>query len=335
MWLSPMRLKGFLALLLVLGFTAPAAADVFRAAEYGLLPEEDPLHYIFTAQVPSEAASNAEPVWPTGCQSLSRNRQMLGKRLQYSFELECSDVFTPDAKIVAPWSVDGVTFYTSVMGESVQTALPGGSTGVALPLDALAAAERSVIDSAQYYTWQGMVHIWIGWDHLAFVLCLCLVSRGKQLLWLVTAFTLGHSISLALAFFQVVSIPIPPVEAIIALSIALMAREAILYSKRSDGERGSGGYAVIVSAFGLLHGLGFASALGALGVAAHERVTGLIFFNIGVEIGQLLFVGAVSLALLGLRQVSLAQPARFAAAWGAGVVGCYWTIERVAGFPWA
>lgn len=340
-----LRLSAGLIAVLLLGAgagTAPARADVFRAAQYSLSEDdEETNHFLFTAQIPAEAVTAATPVWPTGCESLSKDRQVLGKRLQYSFVFACANGLQPGASIKAPWSIDGATFFTNLSGDLRQDILPGSLTGVTLTVFDADTLDRSFGQAASYYTWQGMVHIWMGWDHLAFVLCLCLVSAGRQLLVLVTAFTLGHSISLGLAFFDVVRIPIPPVEAIIAFSIALMAREAIFYAQRSALTQPSvGRYGLIVSLFGLLHGLGFASALGGLGVGQNERVSGLIFFNIGVEIGQLVFVAVVTALLLGIRRGSgqlnsLEKRARIAAAVGAGILGCFWTIERVAGFPWA
>lgn len=335
MWLSLKR-RSALALIFIMLLAGPAMADVFQAAQYSLLPDdEEPLHYVFSAQIPAEAVTTAQPLWPAGCETLGRDRQAMGKRLILTYAFACSEEFAPDAKIRAPWPVDGATFYASINGKRIEQAYPSGVTGTLINVGNGAVPARAFAQAAGYYSWQGIVHIWMGWDHLAFVLCLCLVSRGRQLLVLVTAFTLGHSISLALAYLEIVRIPVPPVEAIIALSIALMAREALLSSQpETTAAPTAAKYAVIVSVFGLLHGLGFASALEGLGVSAGERVMGLIFFNIGVEIGQLIFVAVIAAAFAGLSSLSLAKSARIAAAWGAGVVGCFWTLERILGFPW-
>jgi hypothetical protein len=186
---------------------------------------------------------------------------------------------------------------------------------------------------AAEYTQLGVTHILGGLDHLAFVLCLCLLTGGTSLLLLVTAFTLGHSISLALSFLGVVAVPAPPVEATIALSIAFMAREALLTRRDSaDAARSQVRYMAVVVSFGLLHGLGFASVLGELGVSAGERITGLIFFNIGVEIGQLMFVSIVLALLWVARHARFDSPLRTAVLYGVGTLGMFWTYERVAGF---
>ncbi|HEU0096878.1 MAG TPA: HupE/UreJ family protein, partial [Rhizomicrobium sp.] len=128
---------------------------------------------------------------------------------------------------------------------------------------------------------------------------------------------------------------VPPTEAVIALSIAFMAREAIV-SARTPPMPGQATirprYLAVVVAFGLLHGLGFASALGELGIGPEERIAGLVFFNVGVEIGQLLFVSVVALAMWSLRRLRIDRPARTALLGLAGSVGACWTVARLAGF---
>jgi methylamine dehydrogenase heavy chain len=218
--------------------------------------------------------------------------------------------------------------------------LQGSGGTVFLPAVPAGAESRPLASVAHDYVYLGITHILDGADHLAFVLCLCLLTSGLRLLGLITAFTLGHSISLALAFLGVVHVPAPPVEATIALSIAFMAREVLLARrapptaaplmaaavKDEPGNRHR--HVAIVAAFGLLHGLGFASALGELGVSAGERITGLVFFNLGVEAGQLIFVALVSLLLLLARAVRVLQPLRITALYAAGILGLFWTFDR-------
>jgi hypothetical protein len=173
----------------------------------------------------------------------------------------------------------------------------------------------------------GIEHILTGWDHLGFVFCLCLIARGGRLVKLVTGFTLGHSLSLALATFDVVRIPSPPVEACIALSIAFVAREAILPPELR--RHGAG----LVVAFGLLHGLGFAGALKEVGIGTSELVLGLFTFNLGVEIGQLLFVAGVLTSMAAASRVAFRPWWRVACATGLGILAVFWTLERIADFP--
>lgn len=318
--------------LALLALAVPAQADVFLSAEFGLARGEDEGSYEFTASVPEASATSNAIGLPDGCTQTGSARQTAGGRTRYAFDFSCSRALRTTDTIQTPWRVDGGSFVTNVMGVQVDRSLSGSDDGIAVPIGETAATERPLPQIAREYLGQGIVHIWMGWDHLAFVLCLCLLASGRELLGLVTAFTAGHSISLALAFFELVSMPIPPVEAAIALSIAFMAREALFASGRIEDRRTLRRHLVVVSLFGLLHGLGFASALGELGVSPGERASALVFFNMGVEFGQLMFVALVSGVMLALRRVSLAQPVREIALYGTGAIGAFWMIERVVGF---
>lgn len=116
-----------------------------------------------------------------------------------------------------------------------------------------------------------------------------------------TAFTIGHSVTLGLASLGWVALPAPPVEACIELSIVFLANEAI------SGNSTDHGY-LITAGFGLLHGLGFASAIKAIGVGRADILLSLFAFNIGVEIGQILFVAAATSLFFALKRVSLPLP---------------------------
>ncbi|WP_025291410.1 HupE/UreJ family protein [Sphingomonas sanxanigenens] len=312
--------------------TAPARADIFMSAEFSLSRGEDANSYEFTAAVPEAIGAPAALIYPEGCRQTSVSRQTMAGRAQYAFEFACDRAFRADDVIRTPWKADGGTFVTNVMGAQVDRSLSGDGDGIVVPVGETAAGDRPLSQLAPEFLEQGVVHIWMGWDHLAFVLCLCLLASGRQLVGLVTAFTLGHSISLALAFFALVAVPVPPVEAAIALSIAFMAREALMASGRTGNRPALRRQTIVVSLFGLLHGLGFASALGELGVSHAERVPSLIFFNIGVEAGQLAFVAAVTLAMMLLRRVNVSQPVRVAALYAVGAIGAFWMVERVSGF---
>ncbi|EXS71966.1 HupE/UreJ family protein [Sphingobium sp. Ant17] len=321
------------ALLLALAALLPgtAMADIFLSADFALTRGEDANSYEFTAAVPETVGHPAPVLWPQGCRQTAMTRQTSGGRAQYAYEFACERPFSAGDVIQTPWKADGGRFVTNVMGSQVDRSLTGGTKGIAVPVGETAVGERALTQIAPEFLAQGVWHIWLGWDHLAFVLCLALLARGRDLLWLVSAFTAGHSISLAVAFCELVHVPVPPVEAAIALSIAFMAREALLVGK---GEQAFAfrRQLTVVSLFGLLHGLGFATALGELGVQAGEKLPALIFFNIGVEAGQLLFVGAIMATLAGLRAISLAAPVRVAALYAVGAIGCFWMVERVAGF---
>jgi len=187
------------------------------------------------------------------------------------------------------------------------------------------AEERFAV--ATEYTWLGVEHIWIGIDHLLFVACLLFIARTpRRLLITITGFTVAHSITLALSALDLVRIPTPPVEAMIALSVVFMAWEIAKDNRDSLTHR----FPVAVAA----------------GLPQTELPTALLFFNVGVEIGQVLFVLALVTAFLVLRPalVRLLRSARdnevhwssltVPASYFFGTVASLWMIERVVGF-WA
>jgi hypothetical protein len=187
---------------------------------------------------------------------------------------------------------------------------------------------------ARTYLALGVEHILLGVDHLLFVLALLILVPGaRMLLWTITAFTLAHSLTLAAATLGWVAVPPPPVEAVIALSIVFVAGEIV------HGARGRPGISarqpwLVAFAFGLLHGLGFAGALHEIGLPQRAIPLALLAFNVGVELGQILFVGAVLAGAMLLARLPVRPPRawRTAAAYGIGAVAAYWLVERVAAF---
>lgn len=182
----------------------------------------------------------------------------------------------------------------------------------------------------------GVEHILGGIDHLLFVLALLLIVRGgKRIVATVTAFTAAHSLTLAAATLGWVHVPGPPVEAIIALSIVFVASEVVHARQGRPGLTERAPWIVAFS-FGLLHGFGFAGALAEVGLPQTAIPLALLTFNVGVEVGQLIFVAAVLLLrLLVARSVRMdAEWLPAVTAYGIGSVAAYWTIERIASF-WA
>jgi hydrogenase/urease accessory protein HupE len=180
----------------------------------------------------------------------------------------------------------------------------------------------------------GVEHILGGIDHLLFVLALLLIVRGgKRIVATVTAFTLAHSVTLAAATLGWVHVPGPPVEAIIALSIVFVASEVVHAGQGRTGLTERAPWIVAFS-FGLLHGFGFAGALAEVGLPQAAIPLALLTFNVGVEVGQLLFVAAVLvLQYAGARVFqSEAKWLPVATAYGVGSIAAFWTIERIAGF---
>ncbi|MCC6886915.1 MAG: HupE/UreJ family protein [Hyphomicrobiales bacterium] len=187
---------------------------------------------------------------------------------------------------------------------------------------------------AGLYLKLGIEHILLGIDHLLFVLALLIIAREAWLLIkTVTAFTVAHSITLALATLGYVHVPSAPVEAVIALSIVFVAREIIRVQQGEVGLTARLPWLVAFT-FGLLHGLGFAGALSEVGLPEGHVPLALLFFNIGVEIGQLLFIAAVLGSMAILKRIRIAWPdwARSVPAYAIGSVAMFWVIARVSSF---
>jgi len=185
------------------------------------------------------------------------------------------------------------------------------------------------------YLGLGVEHILLGIDHLLFVLALLLLVRGwRQVIVTITAFTAAHSLTLAAATLGFVSVPQRPVEAVIALSIVLVAAE-VVHRERDISSWAQQWPWLIAFVFGLLHGFGFAGALNEIGLPQQAIPLALLFFNVGVELGQILFIVAVFAlwAILHRIVVRLPKPiTSYGPAYAIGTVAAFWTIERIAGF---
>lgn len=188
--------------------------------------------------------------------------------------------------------------------------------------------QTSSRDLVVEYIQLGIEHILSGYDHLSFVFCLLLLALNfKRLLFAISAFTLSHSITLAFGVLGVINIGVLYIEAMIALSILFLARE-IMIKKDTFTKRHLG---ITAFTFGLLHGLGFATVLRSLGLPHDDLVLALVSFNVGIELGQLLFIFFISSVLWILkRKMNDHQvQTRKLIAYGIGTLSAYWFIERV------
>lgn len=220
---------------------------------------------------------------------------------------------------------------TTVAGELESYTLSAGSPAATV-LGGQAPDLRTWLELATTYVTLGIDHILLGIDHLLFVLGLMWIVSGRwRLAKTITAFTVGHSISLAAATFGLIGVPEKPLNAVIALSIAFVGVEIV------KQRRGKGGLTVrypwaVALGFGLVHGIGFAGALVALGIQQTLLPVALLGFNVGVEIGQLAFVLVVLALFWAHRTLSATLPRRAGALPGyvIGVVAMYWFIGRMA-----
>lgn len=190
---------------------------------------------------------------------------------------------------------------------------------------------------ARDYARLGMYHIWEGKDHLLFLVCLLWIAGSlRRILMTVTGFTLAHSVTLVLSALNVIRLPVPPVEAAIALSVVFLAVEIA----RDQRDTLTWRYPIAVSSlFGLVHGLGFAAVLSEIGLPQTELVTGLLFFNVGVEIGQVIFVVAVAALIFVLKRATvrwsserlLEQRLQWVMSYTVGCIAAFWLVERTVG----
>ncbi len=215
--------------------------------------------------------------------------------------------------------VDGATHSTILRPKSPSWVIP---------------ARAGKLEVARSYGQMGTLHILGGVDHLLFVLALFLIVPGAwMLVKTITAFTVAHSLSLALAALGVVHFPPKPTEAVIALSILFLAAE-VVHAREGRASLTERHPWAIAFGFGLFHGLGFAGALREIGLPEHEVPLALFAFNVGVEAGQILFLAGVALAAGALRRAPIAWPAgswRFAP-YAIGSAAAFWTFQRVGAF---
>jgi hypothetical protein len=289
-----------------------------------------------------------EPQIPVGCgvDGAVRTYVIEDARVQHA-ELVCTAplagrVFTVNGLELT--ATDVLLRVENLDGSSFTHRLVPEAPSVVIPQRA------GALDVAATYLALGVEHILLGIDHLLFVLALLLLVRGiGRLIATITAFTVAHSITLAAATLGFVNVPSAPIEATIALSILFVATEL---ARRSLGGSGFGGSGfsrdsdaiaaeaaptltqqvpwLVAFTFGLLHGFGFAGALSEVGLPAHAIPLALLFFNVGVELGQLAFIAVVFTGAWALRRIALEPPAWAPrlTAYVIGSVAAFWVLER-------
>jgi hydrogenase/urease accessory protein HupE len=221
---------------------------------------------------------------------------------------------------------DALVNISFASGQQIQMVLKPGNPAFAIHLTG-----TGKMPVPAYLT-LGIEHILTGFDHLSFVLGLVLLVRGRlRLLKTITAFTLAHSMTLAAAALGLVHVSAPVIESLVALSIVFVAVELARAWQGQEGVTTRYPW-LIAFTFGLLHGFAFAGSLADIGLPAHNIPGALLLFNCGVEIGQLLFVGAVLTVIAILRRVrwaALGGYGRWIAPYGIGALASYWMLERV------
>ena len=326
------------AVALLLSAAVPARADEFKPG-YLQLTQLDRETYDVLWKVPAIDESTTlkvKPQFPDGTETLVAVRSTFSR-----------GVTVQRWRVRVPGGLDGKAIVFSQLSETRIDVLArlvrlDGTVQLEriLPVNASFVGRPSPgpLEVVATYTILGIEHILAGFDHLLFVLALVLLVQGtRRLLVTITAFTAAHSLTLAGATLGWVQVPGPPVEASIALSIVFIASE-IVHTRQGRASVTQRYPWIVAFTFGLLHGFGFAGALAEVGLPQSSIPIALLFFNVGVEIGQLLFVGAVLGAIVAAWRVKerlhVLPPAwlRHIPPYAIGGLASFWLIERIAAF---
>jgi hydrogenase/urease accessory protein HupE len=319
-----------LALALVLLAAAPACAHESRPGYLELREvSEGQYEALWKQPAVGDLVLRLNPIFPDSCTVTGADRQLVPGAMSTRLTLSC------------PGGLAGSTIQFAGLEDTVTTVLVrvhhlDGSEETHLVHPAAPSVTirgaAGWAERARSYLWLGVEHIMLGVDHLLFVLGLLLIIRDRwMLVKTVSAFTVAHSITLAVATLGYTSVPGPPLNAAIALSILFLGPE-IVRSWRGQTSLTIRQPWVVAFAFGLLHGFGFASGLTATGLPRGEIPLALLLFNVGVEVGQLGFVCLVLLLERSFRQLEIRWPVWVAHAPGylVGSLGAFWTIQRAA-----
>jgi len=311
-------LRRLLLAILVLAAT-PAAAHEMTIAEMEVRQlSRSEFLWQWTASGSRPASQELTPVWPEGCSTESESTYLRCGEAGLRGTMAVDGVGKRySAAMVKVFWLDGQTRVYTITSAQPRVRLYGSADD-----------KRGMGEIAAAYTVLGVEHILSGVDHLMFVLALLfLVGFNRPLVWTITAFTAAHSLTLALSALGWLTLRSPPVEATIALSIVLVAGEA-LHKQPTLSRRWP---ALVAFLFGLVHGLGFAGALKEIGLPQNHLSIALLTFNVGVEVGQLLVVGVAYAIYRALAVAPKFAIARSPALYAIGSVAAYWSIARIVG----
>jgi len=323
---------GFVLLVLCFG---PASAWAHKLAPSLLELREAPggeLAVRWKTPLQRPTGVDIEAVLPAHCEATSTpvaETEATGVNLRWT--VRCGDRGLVGSELsvtgLAESATNALVSIQLADGRSFRSVLHAGEPIFVVP------ERQEAMDVMGDYAWLGVEHILTGFDHLLFVLGLVLLVEGRRLLlYTVTAFTLGHSVTLSLAALGYVNFPSGLVELVIAFTIVLLAAELARPVPQASSwmRRFPWGVAFL---FGLLHGLGFAGALAEIGLPQEEIPLALFSFNVGIELGQLAFVALVLLLRLLLRPVIVHGPGWLVRVpvYGIGGLAAYWCIERGVG----
>lgn len=322
-----------LLLVLLLGMGAAQGVNAHRFAPSLLnVTEIAPLMYNVVWKTPAQGVSSVplRPTLPDSCDVANASEpQLEDTGVVVSWQLQCP-ALGADGLVGQTVGVSGLganqasamVMVNLLDGRHYQQVLNAEQGEFVIP------AQSTPGDVASDYTRLGVEHIWGGLDHLLFVFgLLLLVGGGSRLLWTITAFTFGHSITLSLVTLGFFNFPVALVEFAIALSIFILAVELTRVDKRDALWRNPWWLA---GGFGLLHGMGFAGALAETGLPQDNVPLALLFFNVGIEVGQIAFILAVAVVGYLLRRPLAPWRERLmpVPVYLLGTLSALWCIER-------
>jgi hydrogenase/urease accessory protein HupE len=326
------RLNLFWLLLVVLLRPVSLLADDLRPALLELR-EAAPGTYQVLWKTPARNGASLKivPQLPDQCRPVSAPKRVVEKAVtRTSWKVQCSGGLNGGT-----FAIDGLDGLLTEVMVRIQS-LSGEHQVMrltALSPEAVANGSDGFLSTARTYLHFGFTHILEGYDHLLFLIALMLlISSVWQVIGAVSAFTLSHSITLAVSVLGVFRPPQPVIESLIALSILILAVE-LVRKERGIHSLTTRKPWLIAFAFGLLHGFGFASALMATGLPQQDIPTALLFFNLGVELGQIAFIaGTLILGKIVFSLLSRPYWLTHASHYLLGSIAAFWTIERVAAF---
>ena len=325
-----------LLLIMLAAGLSPAQADDLQPGylelreRVGSAPNAHQYDVTWKAPIKPGLATGVTPTFPNDCVATPPERSVDGAALLVRWAINCKAPLAGRAVRLdgmENMAADALLRYQSARGVTQAARLTPSNP------QAVIAQRPDRWQVARTYFITGVEHILMGYDHLLFVLCLVLLLNGAwRVAGTVTAFTIAHSLTLVATTLELISMPGPPVEAAIALSIVFLAIEVV--KRDPSAPRLSERIPWVVAfLFGLLHGFGFAGALAEIGLPQGEVPMALLTFNLGVEAGQILIVCAAMLVLSLLRRFNALYAARLHrfSAYAIGTIAVMWLLQRVLG----
>lgn len=305
--------------LIFLSLSLPINSHEFNPAHLVINEKED-FKYEITWMYPIRNLGPVSLTLPEDCESNSVEAFQESKYLTEKISMQCTNPIKGKSVFINGLSIlnDALVTIKFLDGERFEGLVSVKDSKLTIP-------EEVQVFPTGYFT-LGIEHLIGGPDHLLFVFGLLFIVFGwRNLFKTITAFTLAHSLTLGLSVFEIVSLPSITIEALIALTIIYLALE-ISEEKGKDHTPW-----IMAFGFGLLHGFGFAGALGEIGIANEQLLLSLLFFNIGIEIGQLIMIPIFLIIIWLLQRVKLNFSITKLSSYAIGGMGSFWLLERVLG----